>query len=273
MPPRWSRRTTRITSARLTLAAATLIVCATGCRGAGSAQVAANTVRHRALYACSMAAGPVTIDGALDEEVWRDTQAIREFGIPVTHRVPVHGTEGRIMWDRRFLYVGFIAEDPDVRSVFTERDSDTYRDDVLEIFMKTGPTVKSHYNFEINALGTVKDEYHTPAQPFQTGWNCEGIRIAAKVVGTLNDSTDFDERWQLEIAIPFASLPSLRGRAPGSGDVWLFHLARIDRSANLPDGKELTSTAPLDRKWFHDSERWLPLIFAGVSTPTMQEAD
>ena len=217
--------------------------------------------QHRPAYTCPAIHGPVTIDGVLSEDAWRASEVVREFGVPVSHRIPVHATVGRVMWDARCLYVAFDATDPDLRAVFTERDSDTYRDDVLEIFFKTGPEDETHYNFEINPFGTLKDEIHTPAKRFQTDWNCEGIRIATKTVGTLNDPTDRDERWTLEVAIPFAALPTLEGRKPRAGDVWLFELARIDRSANLPDGKELTSTAPLRKKWFHDSTDWPRLIF------------
>jgi hypothetical protein len=165
------------------------------------------------------------------------------------------------MWDERFLYVAFRAVDPDIRGTFTERDSDTYRDDVLEIFLKTGPDGESHHNFEINPLGTLKDEYHTPARRFQTDWNCAGIQIGTRVLGTLNEPGDSDEGWQLEVAIPFASLPAPGGRAPRPGDVWRFNLARIDRSATLEDGKELSCTSRLRRKWFHDSQDWTRLEF------------
>ena len=32
--------------------------------------------------------------------------------------------------------------------------------------------------------------------------------------GTLNDPTDIDNYWQMEVAIPFAELPSLAGKKP-----------------------------------------------------------
>jgi len=211
-----------------------------------------------------MTTSPATIDGALGDAAWQDAQVVREFSIPGVHLPPVHRTEARITWDRQFLYVAFRAIDPDVGAIHTERDSDTYRDDVLEVFFKTQRKAETYYNFEINPLGTVRDEYHTSAKRFQIGWDCTGLKIGVKIGGTLNNPKDRDQRWQLEIAIPFASLPTLKGKAPVPGDVWLFHLARIDRSANLKDGEELTSCAPLSKTWFHDPERWLPLVFQGT---------
>jgi hypothetical protein len=77
----------------------------------------------------------------------------------------------------------------------------------------------------------------------------------------LNDPSDVDEYWQLEVAIPFADLPTLDGRAPRAGDQWLFHLARYDYSVYLPEGVELSSCAPLRKVDFHRYEDWITLRF------------
>jgi len=227
-----------------------------------------NLVRHRASYACPMTAGRVTVDGSLDEAAWRGAQVIREFGIPVTHEAPRRETEARILWDRRYLYVAFKAADEDVLAVHDTRDSDTYRDDVLEVFFRTEADGEDYYNIEINALGTVRDEYHQSLEGGvrrrRTGWNCEGIQVAVKIAGTLNDWRDCDEHWQLEVAIPFRSLPSLKGKTPEAGDVWRFHLARIERAVRGKGCRELTSCAPLARPNYHFLEGWPRLIFGGL---------
>lgn len=63
------------------------------------------------------------------------------------------------------------------------------------------------------------------------------------------------------MAIPFAEFPSLKGKAPRKGDVWLFNLNRYDWSAYLPDGVELSSYAPLSVADFHRYEEWAKLKF------------
>jgi len=209
----------------------------------------------------------VTVDGALDEEAWQAAEVIREFSTPIAHEAPRRETEARIMSDTRRLYVAFKAADEDILAVHSARDADTYRDDVLEIFFKTDPEREAYYNFEINPLGTVKDEYHCRDQAgvsqWLTDWNCGGLKVGVKIVGTLNDWRDRDEHWQIEFAIPFASLPSLKGKAPGPGDVWRFHLGRIERSVRSAKGREATSCAPLTEFKFHSSKDWLPLEFLG----------
>ena len=242
----------------LRLAALAICLCGAGCR---TPEPKRDGVQHRYSYACPLIAKPVTVDGTLDEEAWQGAEVIREFSVPVTHEAPRRETEARIMYDERHLYVAFEAEDQDILAVHSVRDTDTYRDDVLEIFFKTGPDEETLYNFEINPLGTLRDETHTPTERFQTGWNCEGIQVAVKIIGTLNNWQDQDQHWQLEVAIPFASLPSLGGKAPKAGDSWRFHVSRIERSVRSPKGREATSCAPLTVFNFHSSKDWLPLEF------------
>jgi hypothetical protein len=217
-------------------------------------------------YECCHTPEPIKIDGLLDEPQWQRAKLV-DFMIPVTHEMPLSKTEARLLWDDDYLYVAFKAYDKDIYSYFTERDSHTCYEDVLEIFLKPAPTEDPYYNFEINALNTVYDAFNVqreaggPDHHRWNRWNCEGLRSAVTIKGTLNDWQDIDEYWQLEVAIPFAELPTLKGTSPRPGDQWLFHLARYDYSVYLPDGLELSSCAPLSEVNFHRYEDWIPLKF------------
>ena len=223
----------------------------------------AEVVDHRAYYPCPRAMTPISIDGVLDEQGWEYAQVVREFSLPPEHHVPTNATRAWITWDNRFLYFAFDATDPDVKAIRTERDSQTHKDDVLEFFFKTDPEEPDYYNIEINALGAFMDGYNTPDRAFGKDWDCAGIKVGVNVDGTLNNPADEDQGWQLEVAIPFSCLPTLSGVAPEAGDVWMFHFARIDRSERLEENRELISTAPLATTWFHNDEKWLPLVFTG----------
>jgi hypothetical protein len=162
--------------------------------------------------------------------------------------------------------VGIKAYDQDIWSLLTERDSQTCLEDCLEIFFKTDPDGDPYYDFEINALGTVFDAFIAKRNAAGnmkrwTAWNCEGLKTAIVIKGTLNNWHDKDEYWTLEAAIPFKALPTLAGKAPAKGARWLFHLARYDYSVYLPKGVELSSCARLSKVDFHFSEDWLPLVF------------
>lgn len=218
---------------------------------------------NECLYTCNYTPSRIRVEGKLDDSAWQTAENIR-FYIPGSLEEPVSKTEAKMLWDDNYLYVGFKAYDKDIWSYYTERDSCTCLEDCLEVFFKPYEDQDSYYNFEINALGTVYDAY-TRKRGAGTHrwamWDCANLKVAVNIKGEINNPDTIDEYWQLEIGIPFASLPSLDGKAPKPGDIWHFHLARYDYSIHLPGGVELSSTAPLSRADFHLYEEWIPLQF------------
>jgi hypothetical protein len=216
---------------------------------------------------CKRALAPVIIDGKLDDAAWRDADVIT-FVVPVTHKKPLSKTEARVAWDNDYLYVSYRAYDKDIWSVFTERDSATFQEDCLELFVQPNPTRQTYYNFEINALGTIYDarnvgrdsggfDHHRWAL-----WNCDGLAVGIAIEGTINNWQDTDRCWQMEMAVPFAEVHSLGGGSPKAGDIWRVLLARYDYSVHLPDGAELSTCAPLTKVDFHNSKEWSLLRFS-----------
>jgi hypothetical protein len=208
---------------------------------------------------------PIKVDGLLDEAAWQKADVL-DFYVPETHNAPLSKTEGRLLWDSKYLYVGLKAYDRDIWSYHKNRDDPTCYEDVLEVFFKTDPEKEPYYNFEINALNTVYDAFNI--RRGKAGgdyrwkqWNCPGLKSAVSIKGTLNNCEDEDEYWILEVAIPFSGLPTLKGRVPVPGETWLLNLARYDYSIYLPEGVELSSCARLSKVDFHRSEEWLNLRF------------
>ena len=219
----------------------------------------------RSAYDCPFSETPLTVDGELNEPVWKKAKTIA-LVIPVSFQEPISKTEARIVYDKDFLYVAFKAYDEDIWGMTTERDSATCNEDVLEVFFKTHPDKDPYFNFEINALGTVLDAYNVKRNAAGnykrwSQWDCAGLKMVSKVKGTVNNWADRDEYWILEVAIPFTGIPTLGGKAPLKGDKWLFNLARYDYSIYLPEGNELTASAPLSAVNFHRYEDWPALIF------------
>jgi len=73
-----------------------------------------------------------------------------------------------------------------------------------------------------------------------TDFDMEGLETAVKLDGTLNDNSDIDKGWSLEIAIPWESLQVLsNGRTipPSNGDVWHMFLGRFQKL--VLSGKEV----------------------------------
>ena len=219
-------------------------------------------------YECQYTTDDIKIDGELDEPSWKKCM-VATMLIPVTGSKPFSYTEGRMLWDDKNIYVAFKAWDKDIGGKYTERDSPTCREDVLEVFfmpfehMKYKDKSNVYYNFEVNVLGTFYDGINHPDFPWKeiTGWNCKDVKVAVKIDGTLNNPDDEDKLWQLEMAIPFASIPTCDGKIPLNNEEWKFHLARYDYSKYLPNGKELVSCAPLTKLAFHYYKDWIKLVF------------
>ena len=251
-------------TARRSFSILVIILFLISCGGCSKADRSARA--ERPPYPCYFTSERVRVDGNLDDSAWQKAPVL-EFFIAGTDRKPISSTEGKIIWDNKYLYVAFKAYDKDIWGYFTERDAVTCWEDVLETFIKPDKEKEPYYNFEINALGTVYDAFNVKRRAgggdshrwFR--WNCNGLRVNIKTVGTLNNRDDVDEYWEMEVAIPFGELPTLEGKAPEPGDTWFFHLARYDYSVHLPEGVELSSCALLSRVDFHLYEDWMKLKF------------
>ena len=134
------------------------------------------------------------------------------------------------MWDDDYLYVSFHCLDKNVLATRTERDSDVYRDDCVEVF--AAPELdhpENYFNIEMNALGTTLDNYRPQGIKPTSAWDPDGIRCAVSVDGTVNDSSDVDQGWTLEVAIPFSLFSHvLEDGHPAPGDRWRLNLNRLE---------------------------------------------
>lgn len=161
-------------------------------------------------YVCQRSVGILTIDGKLDEPAW-------ERATPITHFVDISGenyptprytTTAKMLWDDNYLYVAAKVDDPHVWADITERDAVVYYNNDFEVFIDPDGDGQNYFEIETNALGTVFDlsitrAYRAPKGTFvQFQWNCSGLQIATHIDGTLNDASDTDKGWTVEMAIP-----------------------------------------------------------------------
>jgi len=99
-------------------------------------------------------------------------------------------------------------------------------------------------------------------------WDFPGLRTAVTVDGTLNDDTDVDRGWTVEVAFPWSGMTHLAGgRAipPRPGDEWRIFFGRFERL--VFGGRELTPHpawcwTPHGRCDTHRPESWTRVVFA-----------
>ena len=57
--------------------------------------------------------------------------------------------------------------------------------------------------------------------------------------GTLNDNSDIDEKWTVELAIPFEAILKRNNKGVQSGDYWRMNFSRVHWDREFVDGKYL----------------------------------
>src|SRR4051794_36741736 len=124
-----------------------------------------------AQYTCYRAAGPITIDGRLDEASWRMAPQSTPFVDIVTGEPAWFDTRVSMLWDDDYLYFGFRAEETDVWGTMTQRDSKIWEENDLEVFIGGGPEnhPDTYYEFEVNALNTVYEVFWIWKDALQPG--------------------------------------------------------------------------------------------------------
>jgi hypothetical protein len=192
-------------------------------------------------YDCHSTKKPLTIDGKLDESAWKKAKWSDDF-------VDIEGddkpkprfrTRMKMLWDNTYLYVGAELEEPDIKAKLTQHDSVIFHDNDFELFLKPPTGTPGYFEFEINALNTSWDLYLN--KPYRehgkadNSWDIPSLKTAVALNGTLNDSTDTDQGWTVEIAIPWTSFTSrLPVVPPKKGTEWRVNFSRVEWKAGQP---------------------------------------
>jgi len=218
-------------------------------------------------YVCRKTKEPVVVDGRLTEAVWSKAESLGDFLLADGSGKPQLPTEVKACWDDKNLYLAFVAIDTDIWGTMLNRDDPIYNEEVVEAFLGSCGDVTRYFEFEFSPHNTVFDaKIECPESgdrrfmKADTDWNCKGLESAVQVVGTLDDRSDVDERWTVEVALPFAEI-GREGRPPADGEEWRANFYRIDRA----DKGEFSCWSPTkaDPPNFHVPARYGVLKFSG----------
>ncbi|MBI2828691.1 MAG: carbohydrate binding family 9 domain-containing protein [Acidobacteria bacterium] len=184
----------------------------------------------------------ITVDGLLDEEVWRTAPKIGELTQrePRTGERPSERTDVTLLRDANNLYVGVMCYDTEPQRVIgtqMARDATLTRtDDWVTILLDTYRDQRNAFLFSTNPAGALVDGLVFANGQSDMNWN------AIWTVRTRRTS----EGWSAEFAIPFKSLSF-----PADRSVWGFNIARmIQRKLE----EDRWSGARLEVDLFHVSE-------------------
>lgn len=199
---------------------------------------------HPRTYVAGLVEVPPVIDGRLDDAAWAHAPWTEDF-LDIEGEAkptPRFRTRAKMIWDEDNFYVAAWMLEPHVWGSLTARDSIIYNDNDFEVFIDPDGDSHEYYELEVNALNTQFDLMLT--RPYRCGgtydieWDIAGLQTAVDIDGTLNDASDEDRVWTMEIAIPWASLASHANRPtpPEDGDHWLVNFSRVQWQHDVVDG-------------------------------------
>lgn len=192
-------------------------------------------------YICYRTAEALTIDGKMDEPPW-ERAPWTEYFVDIEGDLkppPPLKTRAKMLWDDAYFYVAADMEEPHLWATVTQRDVPIYVDHDFEVFIDPDGDTHNYYELEMNAFNTVWDLFLAKARggPSLTAWDITGLKTAVHLRGTLNQNTDVDEGWSVEIAFPWKVLreAAYRPTPPGPGDQWRVNFSRVERHIE-PEG-------------------------------------
>ena len=216
--------------------------------------------------------GALVIDGKLDDEAWKKAAPSPRFGGTRGGEGPAGDATVKVLYDADHLYIGLQGTDKDVWGTLEARDSDTWTQEVFEVFVDPDGDAKDYLELQVTPRNTVFDARFavklgkgagTREEQIQTAraWN-SGMQTAVWVDGTLNDPKDEDKGWSVELKLPFSDVP---GGAPKVGSAWKANFYRFDapRDAEGKAGAQQAWSWTPAHGFFHNVEHFGTLRFVG----------
>ena len=197
-------------------------------------------------YDCVFSDKAPLVDGDLSDSAWEKAAWTGDF-IDIQgdkQPKPRFRTRAKMLWTSDGLHVCAEMEEPHVWGTLTEKNAIVFHDNDFEIFLDPDGDTLNYYEFEINALGTIweltLDKPYSKGGTAVHGTNLPGLKSAVKVVGTLNDPSDTDTGWSVEVFLPWKDLAKYQGSRtspPQAGDIWRINFSRVEWKHRIANGK------------------------------------
>lgn len=224
------------------------------------------------------------LKGDLSDPAWQQAPWTEDFVDILGDKAPKprFRTRVKMLYDAENLYIGAELEEPHVWATLTEHDSVIFHDNDFEIFLDPDGDHHLYAEFEINAFNTFWDlllvKPYRDHGPAVNGYEIKGIRTAVHVDGTINDPSDTDRGWTVEVALPFKALAEIARTAspPNVGDVWRINFSRVQWVTDVVDGRYVKRKGLPEDNWvwtpqhvvdMHQPEHWGFLIFGEGAPP------
>jgi len=230
-------------------------------------------------YVCHRAGGSIVTDGKLEESDWQAAEWTADFVDIEGALKPAPGLQTRVklLWNEKGLYVAAELQEPQIWATLKERDAVIFQDNDFEVFIDPDGDTHDYYELELNALGTLWDlllikPYRDRQQVAVNAWDIKNIEYGIDIAGTLNDPSDQDKQWTLEMLLPWKVLEECAHKQipPPEGDYWRVNFSRVEWETEAVDGKYVKTPGKPESNWvwspqglvaMHYPERWGYVLF------------
>ncbi|MEW6508243.1 MAG: carbohydrate-binding family 9-like protein [Bacteroidota bacterium] len=230
-------------------------------------------------YICYLAGELITIDGKLDENGWKNAEWTDDF-VDIEGPVkpnPRFRTRAKMLWDENYFYVAAELSEPHIWATLKNRDDIIFYDNDFEIFIDPDGDTHAYGELEMNAFNTVWDLFLI--QPYRDirkaaihAWDIKGLKTAVAIYGTLNNASDIDSCWTVEVAFPWETFKEITAAAvpPKNYDQWRINFSRVEWLTEIIDGAYHKKRNPATNKPLpEDNWVWSPQGIVNMHYPEM----
>ena len=195
-------------------------------------------------YVCGRTETPPVIDGKGNDWQWQTARELSPLRDIEGAAIP-HDCRIKMLWDDKYLYILADMDEKHLWATLTEHDSIIYRDPDFEIFIDPDGDGLNYIELEINALNSTWDLFIPRPYRFDDphilhDWEIPGLKHAVDLRGTLNNASDTDEGWSVELAIPWSCITShanqpRTSKAPAPDTEMRFNFSRVNWQVSPTD--------------------------------------
>jgi hypothetical protein len=200
-------------------------------------QSAAGSGEKKRLVAKRVKNGAIKADGKMDEKEWADAPSSGDFVRTMDAQPAEQKTSAKVLWDDKFVYVGFVNEDKDIWTTLDKHDDKLWTQEADEMFIDADGDGKTYVELQVNPKGVTFDSFLPTYRQNQNDWD-SGMKAGVTVDGTLNKRDDEDKKWVAEIAIPIEAArgkeKDMKNVPPKVGTEWRVNFFRMDQPNGRP---------------------------------------
>ena len=195
-------------------------------------------------YVVHKTSSEIIIDGKDDENDWKNTEFTTSFVDIEATKTPKQDTKVKMLWNKDFLYIYAKLEEKHIWGNIKDRDEIIFLNNDFEVFIDPSNDTHNYGEIEINTLNTIWDLLLNKPYIYGgkaiTSWDLTKLKSAVFIKGTLNDFSDEDDFWSVEIAIPLKPLIVLKNiskKVPVEGEQWRINFSRVQWDYEIINNK------------------------------------